>query len=150
MLLKLVQVSQLCTAGFTYGIYPAVLTSHLQQEQGAGNWGAIAASLPADPARSAKSCRLRWFNYLNPGVKHAPFSAEEDRIILDAREVQPSQTLSELCDNWLSIRQICSWQTAQYTIAKLRPHCTLLMFDRSWATDGPLLRGASLGGPTMR
>jgi hypothetical protein len=31
--------------------------------------------------RCGKSCRLRWLNYLRPGVRHGGFSPEEDRAI---------------------------------------------------------------------
>jgi hypothetical protein len=31
--------------------------------------------------RCGKSCRLRWLNYLRPGVRHGGFSPEEDRVI---------------------------------------------------------------------
>ncbi|XP_010442747.1 PREDICTED: transcription factor LAF1-like [Camelina sativa] len=32
--------------------------------------------------RNGKSCRLRWINYLRPGLKRGTFSAEEEEIIL--------------------------------------------------------------------
>ena len=32
--------------------------------------------------RSGKSCRLRWMNYLSPGVKRGAFSEEEDDLII--------------------------------------------------------------------
>lgn len=39
------------------------------------------------PARSGKSCRLRWCNQLDPSVKHKPFTEDEDRIIVAAHAV---------------------------------------------------------------
>ncbi|CAN1267286.1 Transcription factor LAF1 [Linum perenne] len=32
--------------------------------------------------RNGKSCRLRWINYLRPGVKRGMFSSDEDETIL--------------------------------------------------------------------
>ncbi|KAK4273680.1 hypothetical protein QN277_017024 [Acacia crassicarpa] len=48
---------------------------------GARNWSMIARGIPG---RSGKSCRLRWCNQLDPGVKRKPFTEEEDRIIVAA------------------------------------------------------------------
>ncbi|KAJ0856858.1 putative transcription factor MYB-HB-like family [Helianthus annuus] len=38
-------------------------------------------------ARSGKSCRLRWMNYLKPNVKKGSFSEEEEEIILQSHSV---------------------------------------------------------------
>uniref|UniRef100_A0A251SPV0 Putative homeodomain-like protein n=1 Tax=Helianthus annuus TaxID=4232 RepID=A0A251SPV0_HELAN len=38
-------------------------------------------------ARSGKSCRLRWMNYLKPHVKKGSFSKEEEEIILQSHSV---------------------------------------------------------------
>ncbi|BAT18233.1 Os12g0633501 [Oryza sativa Japonica Group] len=32
--------------------------------------------------RCGKSCRLRWLNYLRPGIRHGAFSDHDDRLIL--------------------------------------------------------------------
>ena len=48
----------------------AVLT-RLVRKFGARNWGLIARGIPG---RSGKSCRLRWCNQLDPGVKRKPFT----------------------------------------------------------------------------
>ncbi|KAL6131550.1 hypothetical protein ACLB2K_069925 [Fragaria x ananassa] len=57
------------------------LLTRLVTQFGARNWSVIARGIPG---RSGKSCRLRWCNQLNPGVKRKPFSDEEDRIIVAA------------------------------------------------------------------
>lgn len=36
--------------------------------------------------RTGKSCRLRWVNYLHPGLKHGRMSAEEEQLVLDLHE----------------------------------------------------------------
>nr|ACG37097.1 MYB59 [Zea mays] len=33
--------------------------------------------------RTGKSCRLRWVNYLHPGLKHGRMSPQEERIIIE-------------------------------------------------------------------
>ncbi|CAM8952556.1 unnamed protein product [Rhodiola kirilowii] len=51
---------------------------------GARNWSLIARGVPG---RSGKSCRLRWCNQLDPGVKRKPFTDEEDRFIIEAHAI---------------------------------------------------------------
>ncbi|XP_028792739.1 transcription factor MYB25 [Neltuma alba] len=55
--------------------------SRLVSKFGARNWSMIARGIPG---RSGKSCRLRWCNQLDPGVKRKPFTEEEDHIIVAA------------------------------------------------------------------
>ena len=33
--------------------------------------------------RNGKSCRLRWMNYLRPGLKHGVFSPEEEETVMN-------------------------------------------------------------------
>lgn len=47
--------------------------------EGHQNWSKIASLMPG---RTSKQCRERWINYLDPTLKHAPFSEEEDAILL--------------------------------------------------------------------
>lgn len=49
------------------------------QKHGAKNWSMIASALDG---RIGKQCRERWHNHLNPGIKRAKWTTEEDRIIL--------------------------------------------------------------------
>lgn len=55
------------------------------QEHGEGGW----RSLPnkAGLKRCGKSCRLRWANYLRPGIKRGKFSAEEEHKIIELHAV---------------------------------------------------------------
>ena len=55
-----------------------VLVSYVQ-EHGPGNWRAVQATTGL--ARCGKSCRLRWTNYLRPGIRRGGFSDHEDRLI---------------------------------------------------------------------
>ncbi|CAL4931267.1 unnamed protein product [Urochloa decumbens] len=55
-----------------------VLVSYVQQH-GPGNWRAVPAATGL--SRCSKSCRLRWTNYLRPGIRRGGFSDREDRLI---------------------------------------------------------------------
>ncbi|XP_050229188.1 transcription factor MYB54-like [Mercurialis annua] len=55
----------------------------LVQRYGPHNWNAIAEKLQG---RSGKSCRLRWFNQLDPRINRTPFTEdEEERLIASHR-----------------------------------------------------------------
>lgn len=56
-----------------------VLVSYIQ-EHGPGNW----RSVPANTGllRCSKSCRLRWTNYLRPGIKRGNFTEHEEKMII--------------------------------------------------------------------
>jgi transcription factor MYB, plant len=56
-----------------------VLVSYVQ-EHGPGNWRAVPVATGL--ARCSKSCRLRWTNYLRPGIRRGGFSEQEDRLIV--------------------------------------------------------------------
>ncbi|KAL3499947.1 hypothetical protein ACH5RR_039040 [Cinchona calisaya] len=50
------------------------------QKHGQGNWQTLPKK--AGLNRCGKSCRLRWTNYLRPGIKRGGFSAEEEATII--------------------------------------------------------------------
>ncbi|XP_054807308.1 myb-related protein 306-like [Prosopis cineraria] len=56
-----------------------VLVSYIQQH-GPGNW----RSVPTNTGlmRCSKSCRLRWTNYLRPGIKRGNFTEHEEKMIV--------------------------------------------------------------------
>ncbi|XP_068309045.1 myb-related protein 306-like [Pyrus communis] len=56
-----------------------ILVSYIQ-ERGAGNW----RSVPTNTGllRCSKSCRLRWTNYLRPGIKRGNFTDHEEKMII--------------------------------------------------------------------
>ncbi|GJN06765.1 hypothetical protein PR202_ga24521 [Eleusine coracana subsp. coracana] len=53
----------------------------LVDKYGPQNWNSIAEKLEG---RSGKSCRLRWFNQLDPRINKRPFSEEEEERLLAA------------------------------------------------------------------
>ncbi|EPS73580.1 hypothetical protein M569_01180 [Genlisea aurea] len=56
-----------------------ILVSYIQ-EHGPGNWRAVPANTGL--LRCSKSCRLRWTNYLRPGIKRGNFSPHEEGMII--------------------------------------------------------------------
>ncbi|XP_041006258.1 transcription factor MYB87-like [Juglans microcarpa x Juglans regia] len=57
----------------------ATLKEYLEKHGTGGNW--IALPRKAGLKRCGKSCRLRWLNYLRPGIKRGGFTEEDDKII---------------------------------------------------------------------
>ncbi|KAL2254055.1 myb-related protein 306 [Sesamum indicum] len=56
-----------------------VLVSYIQ-EHGPGNWRAVPSNTGL--LRCSKSCRLRWTNYLRPGIKRGNFTQQEEKMIV--------------------------------------------------------------------
>ncbi|TYI51758.1 hypothetical protein E1A91_D12G198900v1 [Gossypium mustelinum] len=56
-----------------------ILVSYIQ-EHGPGNW----RSVPTNTGllRCSKSCRLRWTNYLRPGIQRGNFTEQEEKMII--------------------------------------------------------------------
>ncbi|CAN1267283.1 Transcription factor LAF1 [Linum perenne] len=72
-------------------------------KHGHGCWSSV--PINAGLQRNGKSCRLRWINYLRPGVKRGMFSSDEDETILALHRAlgnkwsQMAQHLSGRTDN---------------------------------------------------
>jgi myb proto-oncogene protein len=56
-----------------------ILVSYIQ-ENGPGNWRSVPVSTGL--MRCSKSCRLRWINYLRPGIKRGNFTPHEEGVIV--------------------------------------------------------------------
>ncbi|KAF2299475.1 hypothetical protein GH714_032089 [Hevea brasiliensis] len=56
-----------------------MLVSYIQ-EHGPGNWRAVPTNTGL--LRCSKSCRLRWTNYLRPGIKRGNFTDHEEKMII--------------------------------------------------------------------
>ncbi|WOL01054.1 hypothetical protein Cni_G09767 [Canna indica] len=57
-----------------------ILVSYIQ-EHGPGNWKAVPTKTGL--MRCSKSCRLRWTNYLRPGIKRGNFTEQEEKQIIN-------------------------------------------------------------------
>ncbi|XP_020110198.1 myb-related protein 306-like [Ananas comosus] len=56
-----------------------MLVSYIQ-EHGPGNWRAVPTNTGL--MRCSKSCRLRWTNYLRPGIRRGNFTDQEEKLII--------------------------------------------------------------------
>ncbi|XP_004237755.1 transcription factor MYB119-like [Solanum lycopersicum] len=56
----------------------------LVEQYGPQNWNSIAEKLQG---RSGKSCRLRWFNQLDPRINRRPFSEDEEEKLIGAHRI---------------------------------------------------------------
>ncbi|CAJ2639389.1 unnamed protein product [Trifolium pratense] len=56
-----------------------ILVSYIQ-EHGPGNWRSVPNR--SGLMRCSKSCRLRWTNYLRPGIKRGNFNDHEEKMII--------------------------------------------------------------------
>ncbi|XP_009770258.1 transcription factor MYB54-like [Nicotiana tabacum] len=56
----------------------------LVAKYGPHNWNAIAENLQG---RSGKSCRLRWYNQLDPRINRSPFTEEEEERLLASHRI---------------------------------------------------------------
>ncbi|XP_047330723.1 transcription factor MYB60 [Impatiens glandulifera] len=56
-----------------------ILVSYIQ-EHGPGNWRSVPTNTGL--SRCSKSCRLRWTNYLRPGIRRGNFTPHEEGMII--------------------------------------------------------------------
>ncbi|KAM7277663.1 hypothetical protein ACFE04_004797 [Oxalis oulophora] len=75
--------NKLCARGHWRPAEDAKL-KELVAQYGPQNWNLIAENLQA---RSGKSCRLRWFNQLDPRINKRAFTEEEEEKLLSAHRI---------------------------------------------------------------
>lgn len=71
------------------------LLTELVNQNGAKNWSLIASKLNG---RIGKQCRERWYNHLDPYISKAPWTEEEDQIIINAHK--------EIGNKWAEISKL--------------------------------------------
>ncbi|CAI9780666.1 unnamed protein product [Fraxinus pennsylvanica] len=85
-----------------------MLVSYVQ-EHGPGNWRTVPTITGL--RRCSKSCRLRWANYLRPGIKRGNFTDHEERMIIQLQALLgnkwaaiasylPERTDNDIKNNW--------------------------------------------------
>ncbi|XP_024994443.1 transcription repressor MYB6-like [Cynara cardunculus var. scolymus] len=65
-----------------------LLTNYIQTH-GEGQWRSMPSK--AGLLRCGKSCRLRWMNYLRPGIKRGNFTADENETIIRLHSIHGSR-----------------------------------------------------------
>lgn len=61
-----------------------MLVSYVQ-EHGPANWRAVPTNTGL--RRCSKSCRLRWTNYLRPGIRRGDFTPDEEKMIIQLQDL---------------------------------------------------------------
>ncbi|XP_026452673.1 myb-related protein 306-like [Papaver somniferum] len=73
-----------------------ILASYIE-EHGPGNWRSVPTN--AGLLRCSKSCRLRWSNYLRPGIKRGNFTEFEEKKIITLQSLWGNKGITQMGSN---------------------------------------------------
>ncbi|KAF8110345.1 hypothetical protein N665_0085s0071 [Sinapis alba] len=101
-----------------------ILVSYIQ-EHGPGNW----RSVPTNTGllRCSKSCRLRWTNYLRPGIKRGNFTPHEEGMIIHLQAL--------LGNKWASIASYLPQRTDNDIKNYWNTHLKKKLINKSESTE---------------
>ncbi|GAB2289649.1 Myb- protein [Dionaea muscipula] len=113
-----------------------ILVSYIQQH-GPGNWRAVPTNTGL--LRCSKSCRLRWTNYLRPGIKRGNFTHQEEKMIIHLQAL--------LGNRWAAIASYLPQRTdndiKNYWNTHLKKKLSKLQLDLGDADGGGFLSHAT-------
>ncbi|XVF60535.1 hypothetical protein PTKIN_Ptkin08bG0055400 [Pterospermum kingtungense] len=106
-----------------------ILVSYIQ-EHGPGNWRAVPTNTGL--LRCSKSCRLRWTNYLRPGIKRGNFTEHEEKMIINLQAL--------LGNRWAAIASYIPQRTdndiKNYWNTHLKKKLKKLQGSEGYSSDG--------------
>ncbi|WZZ12026.1 hypothetical protein YC2023_105115 [Brassica napus] len=102
--------SRVCSRGHWRVSEDSQLTE-LVSVHGPQNWNHIAEKMQG---RTGKSCRLRWFNQLDPRINKRAFSVEEEERLLAAHGAFDDDEMNMEKNSWKMLKEGTTNMKAQY------------------------------------